>query len=349
MIPIFYDFGHVGHDPAVLQVAGEYSEQYYVEVAKRGEILLAGVNEVVGMEMGQVQDWGLELILAVHDAGMIHLLQTAYSRFAAETGEARPIIPETYAVGWQPRYRTRSVHGELGRYCFDTSAPIFAGTWLAAYQSVQLALSAANAIRQGARLSYALCRPPGHHVHRDRYGGFCYLNNIAVAAHWLSQQGQRVAILDIDYHHGNGTQAIFYDRADVLFCSLHADPMDEYPYYWGFSDERGEGAGLGYNFNFPLPLGTTETEYVPALTAALAQIQQYQPQILLISLGFDTFTGDPTGKFQLQTESFYRIAQQIAQLKLPTLIVQEGGYRLDKLKQNVQAFFQGITPSPNPF
>jgi acetoin utilization deacetylase AcuC-like enzyme len=191
-------------------------------------------------------------------------------------------------------------------------------------------------------VAYALCRPPGHHATANLYGGFCYLNNAAIAAHWLAMQGQRVAVVDVDYHHGNGTQAIFYGRDDVFFCSIHADPADDYPYHWGYAAVRGEGAGEGYNLNVPLPLGTGEATYLPALERGLQAVADFRPDVVVVSLGVDTAEGDPVSQFRLQTETFRRMGQMFAGLARPLVIVQEGGYLLVKLGENVVSFLRGV-------
>ncbi len=342
MMDFYYAADHVLHDPQALRQPGTHSESYYCEVAARGVALHDALLASGWGARRAPLDFGLAPLLAVHDAGMVQFLQTAYDRFAQEAGEARPVIPDTYSVQQRPRRWPRTIFGQLGGYCFDTSAPIFAGTWQAAYWSAQTALSAAARVHGGAPVAYGLCRPPGHHAHADLYGGFCYLNNAAAAAAWLARQGQRVAVVDVDYHHGNGTQAIFYERADVFVCSIHADPYDEYPYYWGHADETGVGAGAGFNLNLPLPLGADEAAYLAALQRALERVVQFQPETLLISLGLDTALGDPTGTFRLQRDSFWRMGAAFAALRLPTVVVQEGGYRLDTLGENVTAFFQGL-------
>ncbi|MEJ2746353.1 MAG: histone deacetylase family protein [Anaerolineae bacterium] len=216
-------------------------------------------------------------------------------------------------------------------------------TWDAAYWAVQTAVSAAALVyAQGSQVAYALCRPPGHHAGPNFYGGGSYLNNTAVAAQWLVQQGQRVAILDLDFHHGNGTQAIFYGRSDALYCSIHADPLFKYPYFWGYADEYGEGPGKGYNYNFPLPRSTDETAYLATLKEALNRVRFYVPDILIVSLGVDIIQGDPLGSFQLETEILHRIGQAVATTQLPLVVVQEGGYALDTLGQNIVTFFNGL-------
>ncbi len=278
----------------------------------------------------------------IHAHEMITLLQNAHQQMKLETGRS-VAIPETFGLRRRTHRHLYSVFGQLGLYCFDTSSPIFERTWNAAYWSVQTAVSAAALLLANQeKLVYALCRPPGHHAAADLFGGFCYLNNAAIAANWLVQQGQRVAILDIDYHHGNGTQEIFYGRSDVLFTSIHADPRYEYPYYWGFADEYGYGSGLGFNHNYPLPPGTKAKAYFSALTQALVHIRAFVPDTLVLSLGVDTAEGDQTGTFLLNNEDFLEIGRQIGRLKLPTVVIQEGGYRLDTLADHITACLMGL-------
>ncbi len=341
---IFYHPEHTRHDPALLHRPDTPERNaYYAEVAQRGELIHTAVAQANLGAISTPGDFGLEPIADVHRHEMLALLQTAYDRFLLETG-TEPAIPDTFSVRHMLRRHSQTVSGLLGLYCYDTSSPIFKETWEAAYWSAQTALSAAALVTAvGEQIAYALCRPPGHHASGDMFGGFCYLNNAAIAANWMVQQGQRVAILDIDYHHGNGTQAIFYGRAEVIFCSIHADPFKEYPYYWGFADEYGRGAGKGYNFNFPLPPGTAEAAYLRALDKALTQIRAFVPDVLVVSLGVDTATGDPIGSFRLEQESFRRIGAQIARLHLPTVVIQEGGYLLPALGPNVVTFLQGLT------
>jgi acetoin utilization deacetylase AcuC-like enzyme len=340
----FYHPGHVRHDPAVLHKPGTPNKNsYYSEVARRGELLYQAIIEA---DLGPVlppADLGLEPIGEVHDHGMITLLQKAYALMAQE-GKAQLVIPTTFNLRKRHGQRQpQSIWGLLGHYCFDIGSPIFAGTWEAAYWSAQTALSAASHIVEtGSSHAYALCRPPGHHAAADYYGGFCFLNNAAIAANWLVNQGLRVAILDIDYHHGNGTQEIFYNRSEVLFCSIHADPLDEYPYFWGYADEFGSGPGRNSNFNYPLPCGTHEPEYLLALEPALGRVQRFVPNLLLVSLGVDTLAGDPVGGFKLSVATMGVIGQRLLELNLPILVVQEGGYLLSDLGPAVLAFLNGI-------
>ncbi len=294
------------------------------EVPARAEIIL---NAIATARLGPVTepaDHGLEPILAVHDAGFVDFLRTVYAEHTAYCKDGTPVFTYSFATRHSGR-KPKSFLGLMGYYAFGWGTPILEGTWEAAYWSAQCALSAADLVRAGEQAVYALCRPPGHHAAADLYGGFCYLNNAAIAARHLQPSG-RVAILDIDYHHGNGTQAIFYSDPSVLFCSLHAHPDDDYPYYWGEADECGEGAGVGYNRNWPLPQGTDDARYLITLDAALAAIREFVPGHLVVSAGFDTVAGDPVGGFHVTTEGLHEIGRRIAGLGLPTVIVQEGGY-----------------------
>lgn len=339
----FYYPNHTAHDPAVLHNTQEpHTIIYYGEVAQRAIIIKEALEAAEVGSLAQPGDFGLEPILDVHTHGLLNFLQTAYDRVRHET-HFEVAIPETFNVRHHAQRKPISIYGLLGYYCFDTSAPIFEDTWDVAYWSAQTALSAAALVRAGGeQFAYALCRPPGHHASADMYGGFCYLNNAAIAAQWLVNEGQRVAILDIDYHHGNGTQSIFYHRADVLTCSIHANPLYEYPYYWGHADEFGQAAGINHNFNFPLAKGTGELAYLGALGDAFDKIRAFVPDTLIVSYGADTLENDPVGGFKLQISSYGRIGALIATLNLPTIIIQEGGYLLDSVGDCVAAFLKGI-------
>ncbi|MFQ5434310.1 MAG: histone deacetylase family protein [Anaerolineae bacterium] len=314
-----------------------------VETAVRGETLHQAIMKA---NLGLVTppgDFSIEPLGDIHEYGMLALLKIGFNRTASE--EKQPFArPHTFNNHGFQTHKPWTVMGAMGQYCFDNTAPLLAHTWDAAYWAAQTAVSAAAFVAAGEnQLAYALCRPPGHHAGPDFYGGFCYLNNTAIAANWLVKQGQRIAILDLDYHHGNGTQMVFYGRSDVLTLSLHADPFFEYPYFWGYADEYGSGPGENYNFNYPLPRGAQEPAYVQALTHALDRIRRFVPDTLLVSLGLDTFENDPLGTFRLTTNSFYRIGQQLAAMKLPVVTIQEGGYDIPSLGDNVIAFFQGLS------
>ncbi len=264
----------------------------------------------------------------VHNPDYLHFLEHIFPVWSAAGRPATGVIPETFAL------RSLSTRPDLllkqpGYYCFDAQTPIVAGTYQAALDAAHCALSAADLLLDGYPAAYALCRPPGHHAGRALYGGYSYLNNAALAAAHLVPRG-RVAVLDIDYHHGNGTQDIFYDTDQVLFVSLHADPNRAYPFFCGYAAEEGTGAGSGYNHNVPLPAGTNDAEYIDVLSRALDRIAQFTPAHLVLSAGLDIFHDDPLGDFDLSEEAFARIAGHIAALALPTLLIQEGGYNIDR-------------------
>jgi len=307
------------------------------EVPARAEIILQAVQSAQLGPVTAPTDHGLGPLLAVHDADYVRFLQSVYAQKAAFYEEAAPVFTWTFATRYTGR-KPKTFLGLLGYYAFGWGTPILEGTWEAAYWSAQCALSAADRLRAGERAVYALCRPPGHHAAADLYGGFCYLNNAAIAARYLEAGSNRVAVLDIDYHHGNGTQAIFYTDPAVLFCSLHADPDYDYPFYWGAADECGTGAGEGYNHNWPLPLGTGDASYLAALASAIAVIREFSPDYLVVSAGLDIVAGDEVGGFGVTTAGLQEIGGQIAALNLPTLIVQEGGYLLERLGENAIAF-----------
>ena len=316
------------------------------EVPERADVILSAVAAAGLGSIVPPTDFGLEPILAVHDAGYVAYLKTAYERNNAATmGSQRPVMAHRSAV--DPRRAglpPLDFGGLVDYYTYDFEDPILAGTWVAAYWSVQVALTAADLVGRGERSAYALCRPPGHHATRDQYGGFCYLNNAAVAARYLSREGA-VAVLDLDYHHGNGTQAIFYDDPSVLYVSLHADPALDYPFYWGYGSERGTGAGTGTNLNLPLPLHCDDARYLLALDRALDAIGDFAPLYLVLSLGLDAVGGDTIGKFDLTQAGWAEVARRTAALGLPTVLVQEGGYRLDILGSSARIFLSSFALS----
>ncbi len=236
--------------------------------------------------------------------------------------------------------KPKSLLGLAGYYIMDLSACIVEGTFPAALASANCALSAAQAVGGGERSAFALCRPPGHHAGKDYAGGYCFINNAAVAANWLSSKGH-VAILDVDYHAGNGTQDIFYERDDVMTISIHADPDFEYPHFIGFAGERGRGRGFGFHHNFPLPKGTGDAEYLYMLDKALALIREFKPVYLVVSAGMDIYADDPLGTVKVSTQGIGEIGKRIASLGLPTVIVMEGGYANEALGRNILTF---LTP-----
>ncbi len=286
------------------------------------------------------KDYGINPILAVHDLDYVGFLKTIYKESAKLVGKSGPVYPETFEVRFSSR-KPISLLGLKGYYGFDIFTPITEGTWQAAYWSAQCALTASDWVLNGEKVVYAACRPSGHHAGKDSYGGFCYLNNAAIAARYINDKtGSKVAILDIDFHHGNGTQDIFFSDPNTLFCSLHGDPEFAFPYFTGYADERGIGAGEGFNHNWPLPRGTNNALYLSILDKALVVIQDYQPSYLIISAGFDTGIDDPYGGLQITIDGFQEISRHIAFLKsdFPIVIIQEGGYIPYKLGEYVVAF-----------
>jgi acetoin utilization deacetylase AcuC-like enzyme len=309
------------------------------EVPQRMDSILEALAITDWGDILQPEDHGPDPILAVHDANYVAFLRTVYEKNKSYYQQAEPVFTWAFATRYAGR-KPKNFLGQLGYYAFGWGTPILEGTWEAAYWSVQCALTAVDLLLAGEPSIYALCRPPGHHAASDLYGGFCYLNNAAAATRYLQSQksGSRVAILDIDFHHGNGTQSIFYQDPTVLYCSLHADPEFEYPYYWGFSEEQGQGSGKGFNYNWPLPLGTDDKLYLDTLMQVLMTIHTFSPDALVLSVGFDIVEGDTVGGFNITREGINQISFHIAQLALPTVIIQEGGYNLKRLGQDAVTF-----------
>lgn len=231
-------------------------------------------------------------------------------------------------------------------FIMDTYTPLTKGTYKAALAAVDVALSGAHELLKGVKPVYCLCRPPGDHAEYKTMGGYCYFNNAALAATQLAAKG-KVAILDIDFHHGSGTQSIFYDRSDILYVSIHVDPRVRFPYSSGFANEKGAGEGLGYNYNFPLKLGTSNEEYHKVLEKSLRVIKKYRPEFLVVSCGFDTHKDDPIGGFKLTTPYYKEIAHEISTLNLPTLLVQEGSYNTTTIGEIAYNFLSGFLGEPN--
>ena len=317
------------------------------EKPERAEALLASLK-ARGVAIEEPPSYGAAPRAAVHSADYLRFLETAHERWSALPDASEVIIPNIHRNTDMAEYPTGIV-GQAGWHMADTSCPIDAGTWEAVCGSADTATHAARLVAGGEEpAAYALCRPPGHHASRDAAGGFCYINNAAVAAQamlpMLAAQGRapRVAILDVDVHHGNGTQAIFYERDDVLFVSIHGDPNNFYPWFAGYAHERGRGRGQGCNLNIPLPMGTEEATFLDAVDNALAQIAAFGPEALVLSLGFDTYINDPLAFFKVTTPGFATLGRKIAGAKLPTVLVQEGGYDCDALAMNLASFLDGF-------
>ena len=304
-----------------------------VERPERAETILAHVKEAKLGEVVPPQTFGLEPILSVHSPQYLVFLETAFERWRDRHGEG-DALPFAFAAQGFQSDPPRDVEGELGFYAFDAATPITAGTYRAATTAANVALTAQGLVAAGEQAAFALCRPPGHHAARELYGGYCFLNNAAIAAEAFVEARARVAVLDVDYHHGNGTQAVFYDK-EVLFISLHADPAVEYPFFSGYAHQRGTGAGEGSTLNLPLPLGTVWERYREALQEARARISAFAPDVLVVSLGVDTSEDDPISRFKLGRDDFSRLGAFLGALTLPTLFVMEGGYALSTLGENV--------------
>lgn len=350
---IFYSEEHRKHYPPFEVFDGGTRVPYY-ENPDRMDRILNALKKTGWAEFCEPEDFGLDPILAVHDPGYINFLASCWDEWLTldpgvlSSPETHAFLPATFALR-RPARPTNSLFGRGGYYIMDLSACIAAGTHQAALTSANCALSAAaSSLRQGSgqasnlhNSSFSLCRPPGHHAGKDYAAGYCFINNASVAANWLSQKG-KTAILDIDYHAGNGTQDIFYERDDVLTISIHGDPDFEYPHYAGFADETGAGKGLGFHKNFPLAKGTNDDGYLAALSEALAILRKFAPEFLVLSFGADTYDGDPLGKFHITRRSFAEMGSRIAGLNLPTTIVMEGGYANEALGENTLALLENF-------
>ena len=305
------------------------------ECPERAELVFAAVRDAALGDIVAPRDFGLEPVRRVHEPRFVQFLQDAWDLWAA-AGRDGDALPYSWAVRGMQAQEPEHIDGKLAYFSFDATSPITSGTWQAARTSANTALTGAAALLAGERCVFSLCRPPGHHAAADYFGGYCYLNNVAIAAQYLRDQGAgKVAILDVDYHHGNGTQSIFYARDDVLFTSIHGDPEQEFPFFLGRRDETGSGAGLGYNVNFPLRWQSSATVWFEALDAACVSIADYAPDYLLVSLGVDTFIDDPISQFRLGNDDYLTMGTRIAALKLPTLFVLEGGYAVNDIGINV--------------
>ena len=310
------------------------------EKPERMEKLLAGIA-AGDHDLCAPEDHGLDPIAAVHTPAYVKFLSTIYKRWQRIPDATPEIFPNIHPDRRTASYPLSAV-GQAGFHITDMSCPIGEHTWEAARWSANCAVSAAKAVMGGETVAYALCRPPGHHCFADLAGGFCYLNNSAIAAQVLRREHDRVAIIDVDLHHGNGTQGIFYSRSDVFTLSIHADPARFYPFFWGHAHEVGDGAGHGYNLNIALPRGTGDDGFMSGLAGGLDHVRAFAPGAFVIALGLDAFDGDPFGGLSVSTPGFTTMARMLAELDLPTVIVQEGGYLCDELGDNLHAFLEGF-------
>jgi acetoin utilization deacetylase AcuC-like enzyme len=330
---------HAAHDPDRFTQPGD--TRPYWEIPARADALL-GALLAAGLVTRPAIDRGMAPIERVHDAGYLTFLRTAFARWQAVPGAGSILRAPAYAVRHKAR-RPDAVMGQAGWYLSSVSAPIVAATWTAAVGSAHAAIDAADAVLSGERFAYALCRPPGHHAHTDMAGGFCYLNNAAIAAQRMLDAGTGpVAILDFDVHHGNGTQQIFYARHDVFYVSVHGDPAGLYPWFAGYADETGEGPGLGWNLNLPLPAGAADEAFAAAVGQGLEAIAARRPAALIVSAGFDAQQGDPAANLAVNAPGFEAVGRLVAALDLPTVLIQEGGYLVERLGTNLTAFLTGL-------
>jgi acetoin utilization deacetylase AcuC-like enzyme len=346
--PLVGSDAHLAHAGLVELLAGQEVPCYESPeraTAIRDALLATGECALVPPEKH-----GPDPIAAVHDLELIDVVEHAWADAVADGHDPeRCLIPDTFLLrGYAGRMPLDQLplarHDRLGAYCFDTATPIVAGTAAAAHEAVDIALTAVDRVLAGEPLAYGLCRPPGHHAGRNLMGGYCYFNNAAIAAQSLVARGaQRVAILDVDFHHGNGTQQIFWERDDVLYVSLHGDPRGIYPYFSGYATERGAGDGEGTTLNLPLPAGTDGDAYLGALDEALGAVGDFDPDApLILSLGFDAHHADPICNLALRTEDYGRIGARIASLGRPVVALQEGGYAIEALGANAIAILGAL-------
>ena len=328
----------LAHDPKAQFYAGR--ARTAPESPARGRTLLQASLEL-GMDLVEPQDYGWGLIEEVHELEYLEFLETAYDQWTKVHSSGPEVFPHLHPGNYL-RARPRDVQGKAGLYMNSTNCPIGPHTIQSAYQSAQAALTAAKILIEGESVVYALCRPPGHHAHRDMASAFCFLNNAAIAANMLAKYTRPVAIIDVDVHHGNGTQEIFYE-CDYVFCgSVHADPSDFYPFYQGFVDEIGEGPGKGWNRNIPLSVGSSHEDLIVATRSLVEQSISLECGAIVVALGFDTYKNDPLGRFQVETDEFQFIAAELMRSGLPLLFVQEGGYDGPSLGDNLKSFMKPL-------
>jgi acetoin utilization deacetylase AcuC-like enzyme len=328
------------------------------EVAERAEKIRTVLEADGGFDWTDPTEHGESPITAVHDEGLVRFLEVAWPELRAQQVPRAFLSADTYPniamfEGMSPEGIERLVReptfvgGRAGYWGLDSAAPLVAGTYDAARAAVDVALTAMDLVVDGATSAYGLCRPPGHHAARSMYGGYCFFNNAAIVAEALTKStGERVAILDVDYHHGNGTQQIFWRRGDVRYVSIHADPVRAYPYFLGRAEETGEGNGAGENLNLPLRAGATNDDYLEATDKAVDAIGAVRGSIVVVSLGFDTYGLDPIGDFALTTDVYHEVGRRVAALGRRLVILQEGGYHRPSLGENARAWLRGAEGRP---
>lgn len=309
------------------------------EIPERARRILQAVNKL-GFQVKQPADHGMEPLLEVHGAAYLKFLEEGHRRWKEMPPDWGDEVMSNVFVR-EPN-ALRGILAEAARYLADGSCPVGESTWRSAYWSAQSAVSGAKALLSGGKYAYSLCRPPGHHARYDAAGGFCYLNNAAIGAQLLRGKMRRIAVLDTDMHHGQGIQEIFYDRSDIFYVSIHGDPTNFYPVVAGHADEQGAGDGFGYNLNLPMPHGSSEEVFFERLSESIDALRKFEPDALVLALGFDIYKDDPQSQVAVSSEGFKRLGRAIGELDLPTLVVQEGGYHLDSLEINTMKFFTGL-------
>ena len=323
------------------ELAGGLLIQPY-ERPERMEYILHEINSRNLGEVLKPQEKDLKIVKKVHDSNYVEFLEKAWIEWKNEgyQGEAIPTVWPSRSMN--SKQIPNHIEGKLGYYCLANETSISQGSIDGAYEAVKVVLTATDMLKDEKSL-FALCRPPGHHASKDQYGGYCFFNNIAIAAERLIEKGaNKIFILDIDFHHGNGTQAIFYNRSDVFFASIHGDPKEAFPHFLGYADEQGTGRGEGYNINYPMEYGTPYIEWTKALDNVIQIIKSFQPEALLISLGVDTYEKDPISFFKLKSDDFFDIGKKIASCDLPTLFVMEGGYAIKEIGINTVNVLKGF-------
>ena len=343
---VFHSRQHEAHSPQFFLQRGLVKA--CEEQSERADLLLHGAISA-GLTEDSGKSWGLSEKRAVHTGNYLQFLSEAHKLWRDLPEHGPEVLANVHPLERRTTNYPNSIIGRAGWHMADLACAIGEGTYDAAIAAADIALSAADNLILTSQPGYALCRPPGHHASADAAAGHCYLNNIAIAAQHLRSAYERVAILDIDVHHGNGTQSIFYQRNDVLTVSIHADPVDFYPFYQGYADETGEGIGKRYNKNFPLPVGSSEQQWFSAVGQGIAEAVEFDAQCLLIALGLDAHIDDPLGALKVTTEGFGKIGSMIGGLtgsrKLPVLLVQEGGYLSPVLGENIESFLSGFLKS----
>lgn len=327
------------HDPNFFLIRGQVSESK--EKPERADRLKAGLDRV-GIPLVMAQDYGGGPQAAIHTPEFLNFLRTAHQEWQGLDSPSAEVVPNVHPSRFPATYPTHIV-GRAGWHMADTACPIGEHTFKAACASANSAVTAADMLLKGEKSAYALCRPPGHHAYADMAGGFCFMNNSAIATQFLRSEHDRVAILDVDVHHGNGTQGIFYKRKDVFTVSIHCDPVFFNPFFWGHACERGEGEGEGFNLNIPLAPLSGDDVFIDALTKARTSIEAFAPTALVVALGLDASEHDPLQGLSVTTPGFARIGAAIAAMGLPTVYVQEGGYLSEILTDNLASFMTGVT------